>query len=105
MIDANRRCRAPRRTFSGHCALAKASHVKPGRDRKAEAASFERLNGRYDLVGPVYRGDLLSPQFLLRPIIRRTASYPRPVTGGVVVQVPAPNAPLSVLDQVRNNAR
>lgn len=85
------------------------------RVNQAEFADQVNLNGRFDWVDRIYRGDLLSPQFLLRPIIRRAANSatgtPTTATGtnairaGVVTEIPNPNGQISPLDRVRNNAR
>src|SRR5260221_14680646 len=76
---------------------------------QADEAASVNLNGRFDWKDRVYRGDLLTPQFLLRPILHRlaqgTAPGTQPIRSGVVTQVASPNQSLSTLDRIRNNAR
>lgn len=84
------------------------SKVKLGLARninaQAEFAAQQNVNGRFDFVGPVFRGDLLSPQFLLRPILIRTAARPQPQRGGVVTEVPNANPTSASLSKVRLNS-
>lgn len=81
------------------------------RNNQADFASQANLNGRFDWINRVYRGDLLSPQFLLRPIMRRaaqgTAPGTPPIRSGVVTETgPVVQTPASMtLDRVRNNVR
>jgi hypothetical protein len=90
------------------------SRVKIGlatnRNNEADAAAQVNLNGRFDWVNRVYRGDLLSPQFYMRPILRRvaqgTAPGTPPIRWGVVSETgPAISAASSSLEKVRNNVR
>lgn len=81
------------------------------RNNQAAEAATINLNGRFDWKDRIYRGDLLSPQFLLRPIVRRaaqgTAPGTPPIRSGVVTETGPiqQTAASTALNTVRNNVR